>query len=181
MSGHVRCLVLITAIFLASPAHAHQLKVFATVTGRDITAEAYFVGGRPAANAIVAVVTLSGEALARGETDATGTFRMTASTPVDHVITVESGDGHVARAVIPASDLPQGLAAHATNALPSGRDCGTAAAAQDLVAAAVAQQLRPLREQLNAYEDQVRLRDILGGIGTILGLAGIALWARSRR
>ncbi|MBK5965704.1 hypothetical protein CCR95_16830, partial [Thiocystis minor] len=46
---------------------------------------------------------------------------------------------------------------------------------------AVARQVRPLREQLIAAQDEVRLRDILGGLGYILGLTGLALWWRSRR
>lgn len=55
------------------------------------------------------------------------------------------------------------------------------AALENLITKAVAQQIRPLREQLNAYEDQVRLRDIVGGIGYIVGLAGLAMWLRRRQ
>lgn len=50
-----------------------------------------------------------------------------------------------------------------------------------LVEEAVARQVRPLREQLLAHEERVRLRDILGGIGYILGLAGLVLWWHARR
>jgi nickel transport protein len=46
---------------------------------------------------------------------------------------------------------------------------------------AVARQIRPLREALQAHEERVRMRDILGGIGYIVGLAGLALWWSSRR
>jgi nickel transport protein len=46
---------------------------------------------------------------------------------------------------------------------------------------AVARQIRPLREQLIAAEDRIRLQDILGGIGFIMGLTGLALWLTSRR
>jgi nickel transport protein len=45
---------------------------------------------------------------------------------------------------------------------------------------AVARQLRPLREELAAASSRTSLRDVLGGIGYILGLAGIALWWRTR-
>lgn len=46
---------------------------------------------------------------------------------------------------------------------------------------AVARQVRPLREQLERSEDKAQLRDILGGIGYIIGLTGFALWLRCRK
>lgn len=46
---------------------------------------------------------------------------------------------------------------------------------------AVARQVRPLREALLADRDRARLHDVMGGIGYILGLLGIALWWRARR
>jgi nickel transport protein len=48
------------------------------------------------------------------------------------------------------------------------------------IARAVARQIQPLREELIAAEDRVRLRDILGGVGYILGLTGVALWWQCR-
>jgi nickel transport protein len=36
--------------------------------------------------------------------------------------------------------------------------------------------LRPLREQHEAHDARVRLQDVLGGIGYIVGLAGLGLW-----
>jgi nickel transport protein len=54
-------------------------------------------------------------------------------------------------------------------------------AVESAIERAVARQIRPLREQLVAAEDRIRLQDILGGIGYIIGLTGLALWWRSRR
>lgn len=45
---------------------------------------------------------------------------------------------------------------------------------------AVARQVRPLREELAASDARAGLRDVLGGIGYIVGLAGLALWWRCR-
>jgi nickel transport protein len=45
---------------------------------------------------------------------------------------------------------------------------------------AVARQLRPVREELAAAQGQAGLRDILGGLGWILGIAGVLLWRRHR-
>jgi nickel transport protein len=46
---------------------------------------------------------------------------------------------------------------------------------------AVARQVRPLREDALAAREAVQFRDVLGGIGYILGLAGLGLWWRCRR
>ncbi len=46
---------------------------------------------------------------------------------------------------------------------------------------ALATQLQPLREQLQRQHQQTRFKDIVGGLGYILGLAGLALWFNSRR
>jgi nickel transport protein len=59
---------------------------------------------------------------------------------------------------------------------PSGIDAALTAA----IELAVARQLRPLREELAAARATAGLRDVLGGIGYIIGLAGLALWWRAR-
>ncbi|WP_343867009.1 hypothetical protein [Caenispirillum bisanense] len=52
---------------------------------------------------------------------------------------------------------------------------------EDTIARAVAREVNPLREQLEAYEEKVRLHDILGGLGWIAGLTGIAFYILARR
>lgn len=46
---------------------------------------------------------------------------------------------------------------------------------------AVARQIRPLLEAYDAAEGRARFNDVMGGIGMIIGLAGMALWASARR
>lgn len=45
---------------------------------------------------------------------------------------------------------------------------------------AVARQVRPLREELAEARSRAALRDLLGGLGYLFGLAGIGLWWRVR-
>ena len=182
------------AMVFASPAYAHKLKVFATAVGAEIEGSVYFVGSGPAPGAKVSVDIGDGSPLTPLLTDADGKFRFTVVRRADHVISVDTGDGHSAQTIVAADDLP--------SSLPSSTSAGTAAATlaaapapraamvatatdeatlENLITKAVAQQIRPLREQLNAYEDQVRLRDIVGGIGYIVGLAGLAMWLRRRQ
>ncbi|HUX07599.1 MAG TPA: hypothetical protein VMX35_09835 [Acidobacteriota bacterium] len=47
---------------------------------------------------------------------------------------------------------------------------------RSIVEAAVAQRIRPLVREIRRLEEQVWLHDILGGIGYIAGLAGVAFY-----
>jgi nickel transport protein len=60
--------------------------------------------------------------------------------------------------------------------VPTAPDAALVAA----VEAAVARQIRPLREELAEARGQAAFRDVLGGIGYIVGLAGLLLWWRGR-
>jgi hypothetical protein len=50
-----------------------------------------------------------------------------------------------------------------------------------LVNHAVARQVGPLREEVNAYRNDVRMSDIMGGIGIIIGIFGFGAWVVARR
>ena len=199
----VRLLVAVLALSLvAGPALAHKLKVFARVEGGEILGSAYFVGGAPASGVEVRVLGPDGSVLDRPAPDAEGRFRYRPATPGDYLVEVDSGDGHVARWKLAATEFaPAPGPAPAAGQQQSARHAETAGASETmsegsplatlpvpvpdpalaaLVEEAVARQVGPLREQLQAYEDKVRLHDVLGGIGYILGLAGLALWWRSR-
>ncbi len=78
--------------------------------------------------------------------------------------------------------------AEAVTAMPVPAPGGTpaagaidAAAVAAMVDVAVARQLRPMREQLAEFEERVLVRDVLGGLGYLLGVTGLALWLRDRR
>lgn len=46
---------------------------------------------------------------------------------------------------------------------------------------AVSRQVRPLLEAFSVADSRIRLNDIVGGIGMIFGLAGVAMWMSARR
>jgi hypothetical protein len=186
---------LLLMLAFASPAHAHKLKVFATAVGAEIDGRVYFVGSGPAPGARISVETGDAQPLVTLQADADGRFSFVATSRVEHLISADTGDGHSARTTIAADALPASLpspagapvalvtAAAASSSLPAAATTSAAGAiaVEDVVALAVAQQIRPLREEINAYEDQIRLRDITGGIGYIVGLAGLTLWLRGRQ
>jgi nickel transport protein len=183
----------LTGLLLATPAHAHKLKVFAAVDGDAISGYAYFFGGGRAVNSRVVVSQPNGQPVAELTTDAEGVFRFEVKQHVDYRISVDGGDGHIASVTVGATELPQRLV------MPDGaeialkpKDAETIAppvpdhsiAPPDLatlVESAVAHQVRPLREQIDAANDRVWLHDVLGGLGYIIGMAGLAYGLMSRR
>ena len=51
----------------------------------------------------------------------------------------------------------------------------------ELIQTAVAKEVGPLRMELQQADARAKLSDIIGGLGFIFGIAGIALWWRSRK
>ncbi len=173
------CLLAFTA-----PAAAHRLKLFATVEDGAITGYAFFIGGGRPEGAELIVHDGQGKEIYRGTTDAQGGFTWTPPKPDDYRLTLDARDGHMAEATIGAERLggtaapaaPASAPAPATLAAPADT-----AAIERAVDKAVERQIRPLLEAYAEAEGRIRFNDVMGGIGMIVGLAGIGLWASARR
>lgn len=176
----------------ASFAFAHRLKAFGFAEGTTIHGSVYFSGNVAAQGVRIQVFAPDGALLAETTSDDDGRFTITAGHRVDHRIVADSGDGHRAEYVVPADELPPALPGPATS-VPSGATPAdptasavgsvrpSSAETEEMVERAVARQVGPLREQLDAFADQVRWRDVLGGLGYILGITGIGCWLIARR
>jgi nickel transport protein len=172
-------------------AAAHSLHVFARVEGNVIRGEAYFRGRVPARQAKVAVFDPDGRRLAETTTDDEGAFVVAIRRRCDHRIVVDAGEGHRAEWIVSAAELPDDLSP-ATDvgtlaAEPSPDESGPppppAAGQRDLAAKldALNRQMVELRKQIDEYEHRTRVRDVLGGLGYILGIAGAAYYVLARR
>lgn len=181
--------LLILLVLLVSPASAHKLHVFALANGTTIEGEVYAAGNAPIRNAAVTVLGPSGEKLGETKTDDDGKFRFAARQRVDHTFVVDAGEGHRAEYKVTADELPASLPGSnkavtaavkpAAKSQPahdhaSHTDSNTAGLKQELEA--VHAQIVQLRKQIDAYEQKVRLHDVLGGLGMILGLMGVSFY-----
>jgi nickel transport protein len=191
--------LLLSCLFTAPQVLAHKLKVFATAEGAHIQGSVYFAGGGAASGAHIEVRDAQGQFLTTLTPDPKGGFAYTAKAPIEHVLVALSADGHKAEWTVRAAELAAGFPAAAL--IPPVEE--KPAASQDVVPplaavqgvepvrldpaslaaieALVARQIRPLREELHAAEDRATLHDILGGVGTIFGIAGFTLWWDNRR
>lgn len=163
---------------VSSHARAHRVDVTAHAEGETIVGRAEYAGGQPVAEADVVVRDPTGQIIARAKTDTEGRFRFPAAGARDHLIVVDAGAGHAGRAVVEAAVLSsEGVSATGPSTQPSSPDESphrheTIQEQLHLVR----QQLTQLQQQLDARERQTRFRDVLGGIGYILGVTGVLFY-----
>lgn len=184
----IRILTVFLSLLVASPVFAHSLRVFAKVNGGEVIGYAFFIGGgRPSGVAWTAK--MDSKTVASGVTDREGGYKFAAPNPLtgELIITVDTQEGHIATAKlsperfgkVEAATTPDATAS--VNSAPSQAPTATSGPTVQVVEEAVERQVGPLLERLEAMDARMRFTDIMSGIFLIIGLAGIGLWARSRK
>lgn len=177
---------LLAAAIFPGAATAHRLNMFASFDGTRIVGEAYFTGGARARDVEVRAFDAAGKVVATVHTDSAGGFAFPPLPPVDLELVVDTGDGHVASFRISAAEMggaPSPSGEEAAKASVGGSEgvAPTSEGLEQAVDRVVARRLVPLREDIARYEAKVRLHDVLGGIGYLVGIAGIGFWWLARR
>ncbi|MCP4341689.1 MAG: hypothetical protein GY799_23110 [Desulfobulbaceae bacterium] len=188
---------------MCSSSLAHKIRVFAWQDGGNIITESKFSKGRPAQNVTISVFEIdTGQTLLSGTTDTQGIF----SFPIPKTeskelkIIADGGDGHKNSWNYTLEDsTPAGSSSPppplqpktmATKQLPTqptaketaGKTLQTISTSEltRIIETTLDKKLAPIRKTLaENSEDSPTLKDILGGIGYILGLAGIAAYMQS--
>jgi nickel transport protein len=172
------------ALGAASPALAHKLKVFATAIGSTVEGRVYFVGGGAGTGVPVELRNSSGEVVATARTVAPdGGFALSLPYRDDFTVFADAQDGHVGSFVLSAARLPESLparpgatpVAEPVEVAPAAEPADASAVSTAAIETAVARQLAPLLEEMDALRSAIGFRDIVGGVGFILG--GFGLWA----
>ncbi len=200
-------LPLLVFVLLSTEAGAHRIRVFAYESGSTVYVEAAFSGGKPVVNAETLVQDEdTQEILLAGRTDGEGKF----SFPVPEGavksratlnIIVGAGEGHRSRWRLKAEEYLGASAAGSTaltdgfrpsppsaarlkserDKRPSPQVAVNTADMQRMIEDALDAELAPIKRTL--AENSRRgptLQDILGGIGYILGLAGVGAYFHAR-
>ena len=197
-----RFVAAITALLLLSSpaAFAHKLNIFAYAEGNEIFAEGYFTDGKKAKNGEVTVFDGDGNELLRGTTDLDGQFTFAIPKQSDLRITINAGMGHQAAFVVRKEELSdessEAIINTATSATESTVESGATETSSTPVATtpaidnnqlrseierAVGKAIKPLMRELSALRAEKSLADIIGGIGFIFGLFGIAMYFKARK
>ncbi|HHB75523.1 MAG TPA: hypothetical protein ENK84_03135 [Desulfobulbus sp.] len=181
-----------------APAFAHHLGVFAYVSGRDIVVTASFGHNRPAVNGKVRVTSSTGKLLFQGKTDNRGMLRFPRPqlSPNETLkITVSGGPGHQGVWTMTPADLGNGAAApeapagEVHTAQPKNPPHPPSLSADEqrylsrLVSQAVAKEIEPLKAMMaRQFESGPSLQNIIGGIGWLVGIGGLAAaWASRKK
>jgi nickel transport protein len=185
---------------LAAPASAHRVNVFAWVDGDLIRVEAKFPGSGPVRNGEVSVKGPDGTILVTGQTDSKGEFAFPVPLKSDLLVTVGAGPGHesswtvregelTGAAVASASyggEAPQQVDGPEPLAKDTGQkeisDAALSEIVRDAVEKALESRLQPVVRMV--VEQQTKgpgIREILGGIGYILGLMGLGVFLVYRK
>lgn len=189
----LRILVIIAAVTLAPvPALAHKVIFGVFPSGDKIEGELGFSNGDAAVGETIEAFDVQGNKLGETLTDEDGFFVFTPTAPVLHRFHADLGAGHTADAEMSAQDVAKilGVAAEVAEAAadPVAAPAASAITVASLtteerlaIAEAVRDEMRPLRQEIAAYKERNDLQTILGGIGYIVGLFGIAFYVAARR
>ncbi len=194
--------LIITAIWIITPpisTWAHRVTVFAWVEGDTVFTESKFSGGKRVTNGAIEVYDLVGKKLLEGRTDNAGKYSFKTPVKTGMKIVLEAGMGHRAEWALTRNDFDESPDNN-MDANLSGQTSGSSSKDAILPATAVPaagsadieatmekvldKKLKPLIGRLNNLErqsDDPTFTDILGGLGYIMGLVGIAAYVHSRR
>ena len=204
ISQHIKILSILVLIgMLFCPiALAHKASIFAWVQGDTIHTQSKMTGGKRPKQALVEVFDENGTLLVQGRTDAQGQFSFPTPQKSDLKIVLNAGAGHRATWSLNRDDFlnadPNVIQAHA-HEKPVHSDPGQISPPQTsmaksvqaemlreematLVATTLDQKLAPVMAKLAEMEQkQIKTTDIIGGLGYIIGLVGLAAYMHYRR
>jgi nickel transport protein len=200
-------LLIFTAFWLISSpesALAHRATIFAWIDGDTVHTQSKLSGGKRVKGGEVIVFDPEGVVLLKGKTDDNGMFSFTIPQKTRLKIVLKASMGHQAEWSISPEEMiapdaesittgttktvsPQ--KANASNQVETNETSSQRSDTercrediQQIVDNALDRKLAPVLDKIaEAYDQGPGLTEIIGGIGYILGLVGVALIATSRR
>lgn len=176
--------VVVLCVILPEIAFAHGVKIFAAAEGDLVKGYVYYAGGSRIQNAEIIVLGPDDKKLGQVKTDADGSFAYKTDLVIEHRFVMQTSHGHRAEVAVPARVASQekqiGSAARSYTKsfdlhTKNNKDL------EEMINKVVEHEVNTVREQLALHDEKVRLRDIIGGIGYIFGLVGIAGFFQGRK
>ncbi|MDI6688798.1 MAG: hypothetical protein QME06_11320, partial [Desulfobacterales bacterium] len=199
-------LLILPITFHTTAAFAHKVTIFAWVEGDTIYTQSKFSKGRKAKGSLVTLFDMEGNKLLEGTTDEKGecSFKIPKKTGLKVVL--KASMGHMAEWKIPVEEItatqalqdktPEACIVTSNTISPSNRTGSKAGAKQPISVAtglqrdeirrlideSLDQKLRPIINMLADSQNQGHgISEVMGGIGYIFGLVGVALYFTNRR
>jgi nickel transport protein len=182
---------------IPSIAFCHRVIVFAWVEGDVVHTESKISGGKMLMNASIDVYDMEEALLLKGKTDPSGRFSFEAPKRTDMKIILRSDMGHQAEWTVRKEefsssvhqeivmpDVQKDWAETKSNAVKKTGSTPSSLADNEAMETLLDQKLAPVLRQISELRKQTQgpsIKDILGGIGYIFGLIGVAAYVRSQR
>lgn len=187
--GRVCFTATIFLLLLSSPLllWAHKVYIYAWVEGDRVFTESFFPDGRKAAHSQIEVFDAHGNKLLTGKTDSQGMFSFKLPPKKELKIVLGTLGGHRAEFNLKAGENPvktdRGGGGHTEKYPPSvGVPCISKEEIQRVVEKVLDEKLRPMQKRLAQYQKRgPGITEILGGIGYIIGLMGVAIYFSHRK
>jgi nickel transport protein len=188
------------SFFLPGDAGAHRVNIFAWVEGDTVSVACKYPDGTKVHEGVIRVFDSAGKELLNGKTNTKGEFSFKVPTQDDLTIVLEAGMGHRAdwplskqdlapagEAPPPGSAAPPQVQSKAETPSPAAKEPAPGAASpppadiEQAIEKALDKKLAPvLRMLAEMREQKVGLTDVLGGIGYIIGLVGVAAYFKRK-
>ena len=185
---------------------AHKVMVFAWVDGDTVHTRSKFSGGKKAINADILVYNMGNELLLQGKTDQKGEFSFQIPDRTDMRIVLDASMGHKAEWKISFDEITgdpafaqekseqeksdpkksdQEKPGHSSNEssadLQHRSTSFTKEEIRNIIEKTLDRKLDPVIKMLaDSYASGPEAKDIIGGIGYIVGLVGLALYVSNR-
>ena len=193
-------MALLVCLLLAyGQATAHGIRLFAYPEGGKLVGEGYFSGGKKAMNCPVLLKDKNGKLLLEGKTDHEGRFSLPIpQTEPPFLLILKAGEGHRAEYRLTAADMGADKSKTASKPEPPKAPAGKApkisagpktvagpemaALVEKAVAKAMSASLKGVNARLDRLAEgkEPGAKDIIGGLGWIMGLVGIAAYFKAR-
>ena len=194
------CLVPALLLLTAGAALAHRVNVFAWVEGNTVFVECKYPDGTKVHDGVIRVLDSVGKELLNGKTNDKGEFSFKLPKQDDLTVVLEAGMGHRGdwplskQDLAPAGDAPKPEPAAPSQPAPKTEAPSPAAnepapataspsppGIDQAIEKALDKKLAPVMRMLaEMHEPKVRLTDVLGGIGYIVGLVGVAAYFKRK-
>ena len=178
-------------IFLLTPTHAlaHKMNVFAWVEGDTVFVEGSYGGKKKAKNCLVEVFNKAGVKLLEGITNKKGEFSFKPPVMAELRVVLTDAMGHMNDFVLPASAFGEAITSQSTSPseLQSSKKDSTAATIdphqlEEMIDKALDRKLAPVIKLIrDTRREGPSFKEIIGGIGYIFGLIGVALYFSNRK
>lgn len=191
-------------IFFQEPALAHRATIFAWIEGDTIHTQSKLSGGKRVKGGEVIVFDPEGVPLLKGKTDDNGMFSFTIPQNTGLKIVLKASMGHQAEWSILPEEMdahePQNNTPETVKIVPVEKTMGSKDVEtneksskrtdvelsrediQKIIDDALERKLAPVLDNMaKAYDQGPGLTEIIGGIGYIIGLVGVALVVTNRR